>query len=78
MIMVPRSRSAMTMRTLRHSREPLWFRVGFELPLQHRRLDGRLRSLGGARRQALAVDAKEGPRGRKGSVTPLRCVNVGP
>ena len=38
------------------------------------------RQLKGAR-QALAVDArrvhKEGPQGRKGSITPLRCLNEG-
>ena len=46
-------------------------------PLLLRRLDGWLRFLGGAC-PALALDAKEDPQGRKGSITPLRCVNVEP
>ena len=41
-----------------------------------RRLDGRLQFLGGAR-QASCGGRKEGLQGRKGSVIPLRCVNVG-
>ena len=41
------------------------------------RLDGRLQFLGGAR-QAPCGGRKEGPQGREGSVTPLRCVYVEP
>ena len=74
--MVQRSRNAMTTQPLRRSREsvlvPCWVLVSGPITA--------LAAVSPVRKgtSGRCGGRKEGPQGRKGSVTPLRCVNVGP
>ena len=79
--MVPRSHNAMTAQTLRRSHDPV-------LVLRQVLVRGPITALEAAssRRKVKNLGRctsgpcggrKEGPLGRKGSLTPLRCVNVG-
>ena len=80
LIMVPRSRNAMTTQMLQRSREVVVLRqvlVSGPMTALAAASPQRKVTLFGRRASGPCGGHKEGPQGHKGSITPLRCANMG-